>query len=608
MQHRRWFYLYRWGLSLLSLGLLAAGCSHHAPSAPAPPAAPSAAASTATPPTGQDFQPYTLLPQAAPKPPVVTHKHQVLHVTLRANHPYLVDSDGHGYQMGRDTQGHLYPIYRDQSTGASYPLYYDRDRDRLYRVARADDGRYYRGYVGDPGDRFYASDRDYDQFTPSDNDRPVVEDSYNNPYNTSNYYSGNGPNRHFHHRYDNPNQPSESSGNHHNNQDWLLAIPVVVAAYFPLQPHHHSASHPQYSHFPGQRPPTAIVRNINNNRTLINNQSITNNRVNINNVSTINNINTVNRVNNINRVTNNNHAGMPPPHLPMPLRGQPIVRPIARTHPIMPRQAPVAAAIAVSTALAVHHRVSTSPPARPHPSQRQPLAQRPVPQHHSPAFPVRHPIAVPRPVPAMHHAPVVVQRPVVARHPVVISRPAPKHFSRPVPPRVSAPAIRPARPHPAAVRHFETPRSAAAKPLPSHPSAPHRPVTSSAPRRSAPPHVDSRPAAARPHSAEISHVRSVAVPRAAAPRPRPETHRETPRSGAIVRPSEPRPSIPSHVEVRPAAARPHPAPEFRPHPVAVPHSAPRSQVPARPAARPQATHVSKPTPPPAKLDEKKEKP
>ena len=208
----------------------------------------------------------------------MTPRHRVLHVTRVHDRVYLEDADRHLYEAGRDTQGHVYPVYRDPVTRASYPLYYDPARDNLYRVARNDDGRFYRNYVGQPSRQFYAADRDYERFPSSDDDRPVVTDSYNTyNYNTYNTY-GNGSSPYEPSRpYGNPRpfygayRPAPVHHSSHHNSDWLWAIPVIIGAYFLLQPHPRHSSPPYRA-----APPTVIVRQttpvtiINNNAPVYN--------------------------------------------------------------------------------------------------------------------------------------------------------------------------------------------------------------------------------------------------------------------------------------------------------------------------------------------------
>ena len=256
MQRRRDL---RWAavsLSGLITLLLAAGCGHSVRNAAAPPvpvAASAAAPTTPTPATA--FQPYTLLPAPPPAPPVAASRHRALHLTRFHHRVYLADSDRHLYEAGRDTQGHIYPIYRDPATRVTYPLYYDPQRDNLYRLARADGGEFYRNYVGEGQTRFYGSDRDYERITPSDADRPIVTDSYNTyNYNTYNYgpsYGTGYPNNGYGPHYAGYRPPPRHSG---HNDNWLWAIPVIIGAYLLLQPHH-SAPPPARS-----GPTTVIVR------------------------------------------------------------------------------------------------------------------------------------------------------------------------------------------------------------------------------------------------------------------------------------------------------------------------------------------------------------
>ena len=172
-----------------ALLLLLAGCGHKV-TAPAPTPPPVAAPA----PSASAFQPYALISQPPPTPKVVTHRFRVLHLARRNGAVFAADGLGHFYHVGRDRRGRIFPVYRDPATRAVYPLYYDSARDRLYRVARSDDGRYYRGYVDDPANRFYADDRDYERVTPGDADRPIVTDSYNT-YNYNSYHDGVSPPR-----------------------------------------------------------------------------------------------------------------------------------------------------------------------------------------------------------------------------------------------------------------------------------------------------------------------------------------------------------------------------------------------------------------------------
>ncbi len=156
----------------------------------------------------QSFQPYVVVKQPPPKPKHVVHAHRKLHLVQHSDQYYLADDYGHDYYAARDEHGDLYPAYRDPDSGQTLPLYYDPARDRYFRCAEDDDGHFYRGYVGDPNDRYYpdygGSYADFHSYPPDDY-RPEI---------VAPHHSG-------------------------NRDAWLLAIPVVVAAYFLLQPHHH---------------------------------------------------------------------------------------------------------------------------------------------------------------------------------------------------------------------------------------------------------------------------------------------------------------------------------------------------------------------------------
>lgn len=274
------------GISLLGGTALLAGCSSQPPattpiptttatlppadtalpadqiaSLPPPPTqVPQAAASPAA------FQPYTIVKQLPPKPAHVSHHRRKLHLALHRGHYFLADDDNHYYDVGRDSSGHVYPAYSDSYTHQEYPLYYDPDRDDYYHVARdEDDGYYYRTYQDDRYHRCYIDHRDYDYYRPNDYERPIVYTS--------------AP------AYHDPNRDA-----------WLLAIPILVAAYFLLRPVHHHASYPAYQTpavvryvpvpvYPRYRPglytpgqngygpqrPRIVINNINNNRVIVNN-------------------------------------------------------------------------------------------------------------------------------------------------------------------------------------------------------------------------------------------------------------------------------------------------------------------------------------------------
>ncbi|BDI29505.1 hypothetical protein CCAX7_15560 [Capsulimonas corticalis] len=246
--------------------LTVAGCRHD--STPAAPTASVAVNSPVSPPPAPAFQPYTVLPQQPPAPAVVTHAHRNLHLIHTNNRVALADTSGRVYDVGRDASGHIYPIYRSPSDGRRYPLYYDSARDRYYRVARDDQGRYLRGYADDPANQYYAVDRDYERDTPSDSDRPIITNNY-----TNNYYENGAP----YGSHGDQAAPAQHHGSHNNN--WLWAIPVVAAAYFLLRPHHSSPPKPPY--YPQRSAyvhtiPGRSITQINSNNRIVNNTHIVN--------------------------------------------------------------------------------------------------------------------------------------------------------------------------------------------------------------------------------------------------------------------------------------------------------------------------------------------
>jgi hypothetical protein len=557
----RWAIMCLPGMILLAL---IAGCAHHTPStAPVtvPPAAPIAA--TAPP---AAFQPYTLLPPTPPAPPVATPRHRVLHLTRVHQQVYLADSDRHLYEAGRDTQGHIYPIYRDPATHVTYPLYYDSSRDNLYRLARNGSGHFYRNYVGQPTDNFYDTDRDYERITPSDEDRPIVTDSYNKyNYNTYDY----GPSDH--HRYANYsgyrpyNEDPDYGQNHpyytgsapppphhssHFNYNWLWAIPVIVGAYLLLQPRH---STPQV-----YRPsPTVIVRGnrpVTIANTTINNTSIHNTTIN----------NTV-----INQAI---PVGYRPIASPRPVYVYPAgYTPHPGYAPAMGNRAPdvrphrslsplVAAPLG---ALAVHAALT-----RPHPSLRPPVLVS------------RRAVITPRRIVAAAPSAVTLRHIVRSeqRHPLVLApRPVIRPENRPLVRRITLPE-RPAHLTRAPRPRISVPEQPRLEPR--HTSLPFAP-------RSQPERIQTAPPKpiTRLHSVEPRHIitpRQVIEPRHLISRPPTAVHPQI-----IVRPqsvrhpssvSRPQMPVAPHVERRMPPLRvtapPHLA-AARPHPVRVAPSSPK---------------------------------
>ncbi|MBV9851767.1 MAG: hypothetical protein JO250_19030 [Armatimonadetes bacterium] len=464
-------------LSLASVPLGLAGCGQHQSPSSSPlsatplvagsPALPPAAAPTTTP-----FQPYALVNQPPPKPPVVTHRHRVLHLTRRGRQVYLADSDGHYYHVGRDRRGRIFPTYTDPATHAVYPLYYDSARDRLYRLARSDDGHFYRGYVDDPANRFYRDDWDYERVTAGG--RPVVSNSYNT-YNENIYNYGPG--------YPYPRGYNVTEGTYfppppypyvvppahygsHHNDNWLWAIPVIIGAYLLLRPHHYSP--------PPVRSTTVIVQQRN---TIINSSS-----------SSV--------------FVPGYGRGEPPP--PRPLA--PRVRPATTFRAPLAPMAAVPAAIALRKASAIHPVAHPLPAARPlaltHPHV---MTNR---QTHAMAFHRPRPVIHPRPaviVPAQRaasHPAYRMERPRLAAH-FVRSRPAPSHVeARPVsrparvvaPPIPRRPLIRPvadARPLPPPVRRLRPSPPPRREVVRTQPVVYPRPMVH--PRPEARPHLVSRP-------------------------------------------------------------------------------------------------------------------
>jgi hypothetical protein len=537
----RWAILWLLGTILLAL---IAGCAHHTPSAAPGAAPPVTPVATNAPPAPAAFQPYALLPPPPPAPPVAAPRHRVLHLTRVHQQVYLADSDRHLYEAGRDTQGHIYPIYRDPATHVTYPLYYDSSRDNLYRLARSGNGHFYRNYVGQPTDGFYDTDRDYERITPSDEDRPIVTDSYNTyNYNTYNY----GPSDHHanYGGYRPYNEDPDYGQNHpyytgyslpprhhssHFNYNWLWAIPVIVGAYLLLQPHH---SNPQV-----YRPsPTVIVRE--NRHVTTTNKTINNTVIN----------NTV-----INQAI---PVGYRPIASPRPVYVYPAgytpqpgyaLAMGHRTPDVRPHRSISPIVAAPLGALAVHAALT-----RPHPSLRPPVLV----SHPDVIAPRRIIVAAPSVVPLRHivrseqrHLLVLASRPIIRpeNRPLVrritpLERPA--HLTLAPRPRIYAPERPRLEPRPISLP--STPRP---QPERLH-SAPPKPIIRLYPVEPRqvikPKHIISRPPpAVRPQI--ILHPQSVPHP-AAVSRPQPRLAPHVERRMPPIRVTPP---------LHPAIARPHP--------------------------------------------------
>jgi hypothetical protein len=209
-------------IATIIIGLAGAGCAHksvcNSCATPQAAGAPVAATIPATP--VQNFQPYTLVSQTAPKPAVAPHRNRYLHIAKRDGQTYLADYDGRYYHIGRDPHGHIYPAYYDVVTRQNYPLYYDRSRDRYYRVLRRQNN-YYVNFVDDNSGQYYECDQDldYSSYDPPQEDCPVIWDGYYSftYYNQPDYYSYSPRYRH-----------------HWHDDDWFIAVPILLGAYFVL--------------------------------------------------------------------------------------------------------------------------------------------------------------------------------------------------------------------------------------------------------------------------------------------------------------------------------------------------------------------------------------
>ena len=554
--------LIRWAalcLSGLITLIVTAGCGHPTPAAaptPAPlttAAAPSPAAPNAAP---AAFQPYTLLPPPPPAPPVAAPRHRVLHLTRVHDRVYLTDSDRRLYEAGRDTQGHIYPVYRDPATRVTYPLYYDSSRDNLYRLARQEDGHFYRNYVGQPADRFYDTDRDYERIAPGDDDRPIVTDSYNT-YNDNTYNEGpNSGSRPFYGAY----RPPPAHHANHVNYNWLWAIPVIIGAYLLLQPHHHSPPQPVSAR---QNP--VIVRRI----TTVNNTNITN--------TNITNVNIVNQITQAAPVGYRPIASPRPVYVSAPryalspIAARPVAwRPTVRSHgPIGPlTAAPVAAAVA---GLVHSHPLPVTPAVR-----SVPVVQRPAALVRRPVSAAPHPARRPSASQARLLAPVSspTRRIVVSRpHRFVLlssGRPAARH-------------VLPARP-PMATPHRQVRLAERRRVI----SIERRRAISSAPPKLSPfqpRSVEHVPNTARPHPSRPASpatgptVRPVVIVH---PHPVPQPRREEAHPAPRVEQGIPRveQGIPRVQHSAPRVE--HPAPM------------PRRPEPARPVVRPRVVRLTSP--------------
>jgi hypothetical protein len=471
------------GLGLALAALLSAGCNHQSTVAPSPKTASPVASPITSVASPTAFQPYTIINTPAPKPAVVRHSHRVLRLTHHDGQYLLADSDGHSYRVGRDAHGHLCPVYTDPNTHAVLPLYYDSYRDRYYRMVK-DDGRYYRVYVGDADNRFYADDRYHGGYDTGQALRPEIMSTY-------------GSNQHLSH--------------HGSHQDaWLIAIPVVIGTYLLLQSHHHSAPPPintvilrphgptrgrQPMHVPVVKhptnPPTKIVNSHKPSGTSPRSRQshppmpvIRTTRVPKPQRPVI--------------VMPKRPAVLYPPH-PVTVRPRPIP-PIHSNHPSAPPHRLIAKP--VRQGLLIH---PTAPP-RPrsvvpsHPLKRSSIrsAQHIVPLTPHPAAHVMHrPAALSRPMLHPHPQAIVISKPpkrfvsppVTRTERRKAARPTPRREPRPRPATVHIVRVTP-RPVIHAVARQQTPHLHAAPHTPNRPrpiSPPRTPAPAARPKSSAPP-------------------------------------------------------------------------------------------------------------------------
>jgi hypothetical protein len=208
--------------AIVAVALITAGCLPNTiasvGSVPCTVVQPAAAAAADPPNT---FQPYDMVSGTAPvpaDPPAATLRN--LTVVQHLNRPYLSDSEGHYYDIGRDTHGHIYPAYYDTVTDQDYPLYFDHSRDRYYRVLHWQN-RFYMNFIGDRVGLYYRCDQpgDYVGYDPPIYDCPVISDGnftftvYSEPA----YYIY--PNRYY---------------AHWHNDNWFVSVPILIGAYFVL--------------------------------------------------------------------------------------------------------------------------------------------------------------------------------------------------------------------------------------------------------------------------------------------------------------------------------------------------------------------------------------
>ncbi|HZT44183.1 MAG TPA: hypothetical protein VFA07_18605 [Chthonomonadaceae bacterium] len=509
---------------------------------------PVATASTTAPET---FQAYTILHGLPPRPAKRTNRHGKLRLTKIHGKYYLAGADNHYYLAGRDRQGHLVPIYHEPQTDKDYPLYYDGDRDRYYRITEdSQTHQFYRNYEGDPEDRLYEEghdQRDGQEYAQDNGDRGDYQESDDYPPAPE----------------DQPDIVVADSAR--SSDEWLLAIPVIAAAFLLLPRHHHTphftpptnmviAGNPARSHgtLPGPRPhianPPIFVR---------------------------------------------------PPVVP-PVNGKPsLPNPGVLTHRWMP---PGSAPVVPPPAVVAMHR--TAPPAKP------PLFQRLA--HQEVSMPGEILTTGHHPVPAIHAAPSAHNVPSITHHAAPVSGRSISITSRPAV-HVPAPettkqttawpfhATRPAGK--VADGHVSTAqerRYTQAKTLSTHTTAasPARPESASAT-------VAARTTDSSPRPGGTGHAPAVLSPagrETSAARP-PSYRPQPPQEASPARQSN-TPSSPARQETRPSnPPRPAANEPYRPPSPASPppatHSAPAEQPHYTPPEPPRPAPSEPPRPTPA---------
>jgi hypothetical protein len=169
---------------------------------------------------------YQLVDQLPPAPATTTQACRELTLVHHSDGCYLCARNGQCYHAARDANGSLYPVEYDH--GQCHRLYYDRERDCYYRVAKVEGGRFYRHYCGERTARYYYDSCNYDRYRPASCDAEIKKP-------------------------------------HHKgfNDAWLLAIPAAALAYVLLSDSHHHHHDRYYErdviYAPAPRPAVVVV-------------------------------------------------------------------------------------------------------------------------------------------------------------------------------------------------------------------------------------------------------------------------------------------------------------------------------------------------------------